>query len=183
MGKTSKYEGGSKEISFRLPADKFDEAKKGIESYLRRFERGYEATLTNFIESVSKSNLEPYRIPTEEEWAEMEAIAKPLIDEIKVIDPEFFDNMKKQVDLTPPEWVKEHKQVIKKTIDNAYELKGSPETSKTGFTKLGKGQQMRSEKKPIPSGYELYPCGCVMTNGVFNRNENCEIKKEDHGKQ
>jgi hypothetical protein len=41
MGKTSKYEGGSREISFRLPLKHFDEAKKTIDAYLMRFEIGH----------------------------------------------------------------------------------------------------------------------------------------------
>ena len=103
MARISKYAGGSKEISFRLPLVRFDEAKKAVEAVLLTFEKDY--VVSTEVAAVVSLNADEKKI--------LKKMVPPeTIDKLKELDP----------NIVAPEWATSYKQVVKKGIPERFKL-------------------------------------------------------------
>ncbi len=71
MGRSSKYEGGSKIVPFRLPLKRLTEAKRGIEQYLKRFETTRRPKSENLYPLLPEDCIDPKKgLKVDKEWNE-----------------------------------------------------------------------------------------------------------------
>lgn len=90
----SKYEGGSKVTTFRLPVKWFEEAKKTIDNYLKRFEGkpgldrkiGYPVTPQEAIKAESRID-EAVQNYAENLRPTKKVVPKDLVEKLKELDP------------------------------------------------------------------------------------------------
>lgn len=150
----SKYEGGSKVTTFRLPVRWFEEAKKTIDNYLKRFEGkpgldrkiGYPVTLkeTHSAESRIDEAVQNY---AENLRPAKKVVPKDLVEKLKELDPKIV--VPDTGDLRPGVVSPKEKLHIDLEISE--------------LVKQGEG------------GFFEWSCGCTAKNNLFRRSNNCKL--------
>lgn len=160
MGKTSKYEGGSTIVSFRLPTASLEEAKRTIEAYLMRFEVAAPGPLglTPLTPEECFEAKDEKLDPKEEVQAKVEIIKEGLGKLSKV--KEMFRDIVvtgEENSVVDEDWIKAHLEP---------NFLGSLETEK--------------HKKPLKNTHHVYPCGCSYDGVLFRRSDKCHLEVEKH---
>lgn len=174
----SKYDGGARITTFRLPVKHFDEAKKGIEMYLKR----YENPLANIPEKLRVQPVTPqdcfinsFPGPFEKIPPEIQTVQKNIP---KAIDYGTFENdvPKRKVPKVniPQDILEELKKLDPKII--------IPDTGdlRPGVINPKVRLDVNTEiKKTVEKGNVRYSCGCLF-DGLFRRSDNCKLDRKDH---
>lgn len=184
MGKKGKYEGGSVPVTFRLPAKDLEKAKAGVENYLRRFEAGYDETFGSFIDGIlsvyeEKTDSVLENSDPEEGLLVFKTDGQDRTPRLNIdFDGSFgkpLQNPKERLEIDP---------LAFETLSLDPEMIGAkPEERIPGTLKkkgLGKGQQMRSEKKIDAPRLITYDCGCVDDGIFYRRDPSCRLDRDQH---
>lgn len=156
----SKYEGGSKITTFRLPVKWFEEAKKTIDNYLKRFEGkpgldrkiGYPVTPQQAHSAESRID-EAVQNYAENLRPAKKVVPKDLVEKLKELDPKIV--------------VPEHKKI---TIDgDVWPGITNPKE------KLHIDSEISELVKQGENGFFEWSCGCTAKNNLFRRSNNCKL--------
>jgi hypothetical protein len=177
MGNVSKYEGGSIIKSFRLPKLRFDEAKKGIEMYLKRFEDKKQLNTMSpltleeaFEDKVNVAELkfmqkkeyyeEKPTLVIDNKWPTGESPATKLEINMDIVaENKFLEKAKKMVVLDDE--MGQYIKPSKKTI---------PSDLKEKLKELDPKIVVPEVRAYEKDGSIYYPCGCHLGLDKFYRN-------------
>ncbi len=151
----SKYEGGSKVTTFRLPVKWFEEAKKTIDNYLKRFEGkpgldrkiGYPVTPQEALVTEVKKKTNKQKL-----------LRPDLVDELLKLDPKII--IPGETESAGFEAANPKEKLIVYGVDA---INNVPEDHIAVVVKQGE------------NGHFEWSCGCTADNNLFRRSDNCKL--------